>query len=175
MTQKTDKNDDLATKVAAAEAQADMGDIDKMLEEIADLKDQLATAEDAKLRAMADMQNIRKRAQDERLHLPQSGKIVIVETLLPTFDHLHLALKNAPQELDEWGKGVKVILDAMIGSLQSIGLQTLGQVGQQADINTCEIIATVDGVAANEISEVAQLGYKLGDKVIRVAKVVVGK
>jgi len=142
--------------------------------QIAELIEQLAAAEDAKLRALAEAQNIQKRRQEERVQLPNLGKIQVIEALLPVLDNLELAMDNQPDKLDDWGKGVQAILNSLEKQLDSLDVSRIDQTGGKVDVNLHEVISIDQTQPKDTVCIIAQTGYKLGEIVIRPAKVVAG-
>ena len=126
------------------------------------------------LRAMADLQNIRRRAEEDRIRLPQLGAEKIILAILPTLDTLELALKNAPKEQDEWGKGVESIFSNLFSALEAEGLQRIDAVCVPVDPEKHEVLMPDPDAKPNEVSEILQTGYTLNGRVIRAAKVKAG-
>lgn len=140
---------------------------------IQELEAQLREMEEKYLRAAADMQNIRRRAEEERNRLPLLGKISLFEALLAHFDHAELALKNVPKAPNTWEHGIISILEGMFSALAVSGLEKIEATGVPVDPNIHDVLASEDGGA--DVVEVFQPGWKWGETVIRAAKVKAGK
>jgi len=142
-------------------------------EEITGLRAQLSEKEEQLLRAKADLQNVRRRAEDERLHLPKLGAVKIFQSLLPTLDHIELALKNKPAEETDWIRGVESIYSALFSALQAEGIERIDQTGIAIDPMIHEVIV-MDGDTGDVVTDILQSGYQMHGKVIRPAKVKAG-
>ncbi len=140
--------------------------------EIGSLRSQLEDKEEQLIRSVADLQNVRRRATEERIRLPQLGAENVLQALLPALDTLELALKNKPAEATDWTRGVETIFTSLLTSLQSQGVERIEQTGVPADPEVHEVL-TSDG-GGETVVEILQTGYRLNDKVIRPAKVKVG-
>lgn len=131
---------------------------------------------DKYLRLLADMDNSRKRMQKERLELLQhSMQNIIVEFLLP-IDQMENALKFADQmsaEIKHWAVGFQMILNQLKDVLSNHGVVAYSSVGEAFDPHrheAVEVIATKDHAPGTVVSESVK-GYKMGDKIIRPARV----
>lgn len=134
-------------------------------------KDILAEKEEQLLRALADLQNVRRRAEDDRVRLPQIGAQNIAMALLPTLDNLELAIQNIPEKKDDWTKGVESIFSSLQASLIAQGLERIDGVGEDIDPEKHEVLMADPEAEEGKVSEVLQAGYSLKGKVIRAAKV----
>lgn len=126
------------------------------------------------LRAMADLQNVRRRADDDRIRLPQIGAEKIAKILLPVLDNLELALQNAPEEKDDWTHGVENIFSGLFTALQNEGLEKITEVNVAVDPEKHEVLMADPEAEAGMVSAILQSGYTLKGKVIRAAKVKAG-
>jgi molecular chaperone GrpE len=131
---------------------------------------------DKYLRLLADMDNSRKRMQKERLELLQhSMQNIIVEFLLP-IDQMENALKFADQmsaDIKHWAVGFQMILNQLKDVLSNHGVIAYSSVGEAFDPHrheAIEVIATKDHPPGTVLSESLK-GYKMGDKIIRPARV----
>lgn len=125
-------------------------------------------------RAMADLQNYKRQVEEERKTLMTMSKVTILSEILPAIDNLQRALNHVPQEMkgNEWTKGIEAITKQLEAVLSNSGLEVIPTQGT-VDPNMHEAITSIPG-PADYILEVIEIGYKVGDKVIRPAKVVVG-
>jgi molecular chaperone GrpE len=136
---------------------------------------------DKYMRLAADFDNYRKRASKERLEYMQSaGKDVIV-ALLDVLDDSERAEKElAKKETDEkiTREGVILVFHKLRNILQSKGLKAMDSIGKEFDIEFHEAITQLDvtdEAQRGKVIDEVQKGYFLNDKIIRHAKVVVGK
>ena len=126
-------------------------------------------------RTQADFENYRKRAAREAALAGQRAKAGLVRELLPAIDNLERALESADAGEDGLAKGVELVLAELIGVLDRSGVQAFEPVGEPFDPTVQEALATRKDQDAEpgRVLEVAQKGYRLGDTVIRPARVVV--
>lgn len=128
-------------------------------------------------RAVADYHNLEKRIQEGRSELTKwvSGDLII--RILPTLDHLEQALNGANEaEKDSgWYKGVELAVKEFKKVLEEEGLKVTSiQINDEYDPSVAEAVETRDG-ENNKVLEIVQNGYNINGKIIRPAKVVVGK
>jgi len=128
--------------------------------------------EEKYLRAAADLQNVRRRADADRATLPTIGKIALFEALLPTIDTAEMATKNPPKKPTEWEKGAIAILGGIFPVLEKMGFEKIAETGVEINPEIHEVlIADGDG---KKVVEILQTGWRLGDRVVRAAKVKAG-
>ena len=153
---------------------------DSAPDELTRLKEEIQDLKDKYLRQVAEFDNFRKRNAKERLELIQTaGKDVIV-SLLEVLDDCDRAEKQL-QTSDELGtmkEGILLIFNKLRNALQGKGLKPMQSVGSPFDPDQHEAITEVPApkqeLKGKVIDEVEK-GYYLNDKIIRFAKVVVGK
>ena len=139
-----------------------------------ELKAQLAAEHDNYLRLAAEYDNFRKRTQKEREALYTDVKAETVGKFLPVFDNLQRAL--AQETADEaYKKGVEMTMTGLMGIMESLGVSSFGEVGEAFDPNYHNAVMHKDDENFGEsvICEVFQTGFKVGEKVVRHAMVVV--
>lgn len=143
------------------------------------LKAELAELNDKYLRLFAEFDNFKRRTQKERVELLQTaGKDVLV-ALLPILDDFERALAATAEsvEVAPVREGIQLIHNKLKSTLNQRGLAEIESVNQVFDTDLHEAITQIpapsDEMKGKVIDEV-QKGYKLNDKVIRYAKVVVG-
>ncbi len=163
MTPKTPKTDPAADNSP---------DIAALQSELETLRGQLEEKESQLLRTAADLQNVRRRANEDRIRLPQVGAENILQTLLPCLDTIELALKNKPDQATDWTRGVETIFTSLLTALESQGIERIEQTGVVIDPSIHEAVTTDGG---ETVVEILQTGYRLHDKVVRPAKVRIGK
>jgi molecular chaperone GrpE len=152
-----------------------------------DLEELTAKAEkadeylDLAKRTKADFENYRKRAAREAAAAQERGIAKLAKELLPAVDNLDRALQaaqsdGAPQtDNGTLISGIKLVHDDVIAALARAGVQGFSPEGERFDPQLHEAIAQqpVDGAEPGTIVEVYQRGYRLGEVVIRPARVVV--
>ena len=143
--------------------------IRKLREENKQLTDQL-------LRKQADMENLRKRLAREKDEFLQFSISQTIESLLPILDGFELALASDGGG-EEYRKGVELIYQQLLNTLQRMGLETIQAQGQSFDPHLHEAIVTVDTDQHpdQQIVEELQRGYFFRQRLLRPAKVKVAK
>lgn len=133
---------------------------------------QVKEANDKYLRLMAEYDNYRKRSQKEREALYGDIKADVLNKFLPVYDNLVRAL-DQPTEDEAYRKGVEMIMAQFNKTMENLGVTEIESVGQPFDPNLHNAVMHVEDETKgeNEIVEVFQKGFKLGEKVIRFAMV----
>ena len=137
-----------------------------------DLKAELNGANDRYLRLLAEYDNFRKRSEKEKAVRYDDGKTDAVTKFLPVYDNLARALAQSTED-EAYRKGVEMILSQFCATLEKLGVKKIESLGEVFDPNLHNAVMHVDDEekGENEIVEVFQKGFKLGDKVIRFAMV----
>jgi len=134
-------------------------------------------ADDRLLRLRADFDNFRKRTLREKNELYKRANEDIMDALLPVLDHMDLALASAvdhdaPQALID---GFRLVSEQMTSALKKFGLAAVEADGSEFDPELHEAISHLDSEDVPEGCVITQVrkGYKLGDRLLRPARVVV--
>lgn len=175
MTQKDDNNDNNKKDNKGGIDTSLIEKIESLEQEISLLNENLEKSNEEKIRAIADMMNIRKRAEKDKLSLPQKGMELLLSSILPIIDGLELAVLNKPKESNEWVKGIETIFNSFGKSLKNCNIEKIHATGVNLDTKIHEVVSTSKDYEKNQVGVVLQSGYKIGDTVIRVAKVVIGE
>lgn len=154
-------------------AEEETDPLDKALEEIKELKEQL-------LYKAAEFDNFRRRTIKEKAELILNGSEKAVQAVLPVADDMERALENGektddPQVLKE---GMELIYQKFMKALESLGVKKIDTTDADFDVDFHEAIAMVPGMGdekSGKVLDCVQTGYTLNDKVIRHAKVAVGQ
>ena len=127
-------------------------------------------------RAQADFINYKKRAEQEREEISKFANAVLVLSLLPVLDDFERAFNSLPAKLAglTWIDGIRLIHHKLMVTLEAGGVSEIKAVGERFDPAVHEAVTQGEGEEGKVIEEV-QKGYKLHDRVIRPALVVVGK
>lgn len=141
--------------------------------EIKDLKEQLNTVTESAKRLMADMTNLKRRNEEEKLKTILYGNTTLIKLLLPGLDNLKRAILHAPENAGEWGKGIEMSIRQIEKALGEIGLIRMETENQKFNPELHEAVLQGDG-EENIIIETLEDGYMLGEQVIRHAKVKIG-
>ena len=151
-------------------------DVEGLQARVAEEKEKAQTFKANWQRAAADMQNLKRRTEQERFEVGRLANASLVINLLPLMDDLERALHEVDVKLAglTWIDGIRLIYRKFEAVLQNAGVSEIEADGQQFDPNVHEAISEAEGEEGRIVS-VVQKGYKLGDRVIRPAMVVVGK
>ena len=143
--------------------------------ELAVLQDELAKAKEQNVRLLADFDNFRRRTIRESSETYQRASEAIFTELLPVVDNFERALSQAPAEGDAFADGVRMLHTQLVGILEKAGVVAIDAVGTDFNPNDHEAIAYQPSPDAPEGKVIYQTkrGYRMGDKVIRPAAVVV--
>ena len=164
---------DAAAPVEAAPAPEVMPSLEDMLQ-AAELK--AAEHHDAWLRAKAEGENIRRRAQED---IAKAGKFAIERfagELLAVKDSLEAALANEKQDADTLRAGVELTLRQLVAAFEKSSLAEINPAGQKFDPHQHQAISQVEADGEpNTVVNVLQKGYALNERVIRPALVIVSK
>lgn len=128
---------------------------------------------DRYLRMAAEYDNFRKRSQREREQAYNDAVSHAVKALLPTFDNLERAIKAETADT-EYKKGVELTMNQLVESLKGINVTLIeASAGTAFDPNFHNAVMHIEDEAfgENQIAEVFQQGFQIGDKVIRHAMV----
>ena len=131
------------------------------------------------LRAVAELDNVRKRARRDVGAAESRGIFKLARELLPALDNFERALAAAeaqPENRDHHlTDGIRLVQSELLGALARVGIEPDSPKGERFDPHRHEAVAQqpVDGAEAGTIVEVYSAGYTYGDDVLRPAKVVV--
>ncbi|EFK55896.1 nucleotide exchange factor GrpE [Sphingobacterium spiritivorum] len=144
------------------------------------LEQQLANAQDKYTRLFAEFDNYKKRTSRERVELIQSAGKDVIAKLLSVLDDFDRALKSmeTAQDVQSVKEGIDLVNNKFRKTLEQEGLKEMDVLGQPFDADLQEAITSIPAPSADlkdKVVDVIEKGYYLNDKVIRYAKVVVGK
>jgi molecular chaperone GrpE len=146
-------------------------------EPLAAAKKEAAANYDRYMRAVADLENFRKRTAREKDELRQFAAANVVEDIIPILDNLSLGLAAAKQQTDVKAivDGVGLVLEQFKSTLGRHGLKEINPLGQAFDHNLHECISHQPSAdaPAETVSQVIRLGYTLNGRLLRPASVVV--
>ena len=120
----------------------------------------------------AEFDNYQKRSAREKEQLSAFVKADVVKKLLPVVDNIAFA-ENSDHDSADYAKGLEMIIKQFKESLEKMGLSMIEAKGQPFDPNFHEAVMHVEDetLGENEVAEVLQAGYKLGETVLRPAMV----
>lgn len=154
-------------------------------ETVPGLEEQLRIAEqkaaehhDAWLRAKAETDNVRRRAQEDISKAHKFASEKFAGELLAVKDSLEAALANENQSAENLRNGVELTLRQLCTAFEKASLVELNPLGEKFDPHRHQAIGQLDapeGVETNQVLQVLQKGYALNDRVLRPALVMVSK
>ena len=124
-------------------------------------------------RAMADLQNMKRRMEEERQLLTTMANIGLISSLIPVVDNLERGLEHTPEEAKEWSQGIIMSISQIKKVCEDAGLKEIDALGHPFNPELHEALMEGPG-EKDTVTEVFEKGYKLGDRVIRHTKVKVG-
>ena len=152
---------------------------------LAEANEEIARQADAVQRGHADLANARRRHDEERLNIQRQANSRLLVNLLPIVDELDLAVNHLetgataskPDAPDSWAAGVRLIQRKLATFLESQGVARIECLGEPFNPELHEAVgmAQVGDAASGSIVEVLRQGYRLHDRVVQVAQVVVNQ
>ncbi len=127
---------------------------------------------EAHLRLAAEYDNFRKRTVKEKELSYGNGRADTLAKILPVYDNLERAL-NQQTEDAAYKKGVELTMNELVKILGTMGVEIFGQRGQEFDPNLHNAVMHCEDeeLGENQIAQVFQKGFKIGEKVVRFAMV----
>ena len=171
--QNTDETTATSDSIIDETEKVEVSELEKTQSELAEQKDKY-------LRLMAEFENYKRRTSKERLELIQTaGKDVLV-SLLDVLDDVDRAEKQiaTSDDLAAQKEGVQLVFNKIKSTLYSKGIKPMESLQQEFDVEKHEAITEIPAPSEELVGKVideVQKGYLLNDKIIRFAKVVVGK
>jgi molecular chaperone GrpE len=144
------------------------------------LQDDLAKEKDKFLRLFAEFENFKKRTAKERIELFKTANEEVLQAILPILDDFDRAMVEISKTDDDiLLKGVELIHEKLKSTLVSKGLEQVEvRAGDAFNADFAEAITQIPAPSPNlkgKVVDVIEKGYKLGDKIIRFPKVVIGQ
>ena len=145
-----------------------------------DLEEQLKEEKDKFLRLFAEFENYKRRTAKERIELFSTASEEVMVSLLPILDDFDRASAEIEKDKDnEIFKGILLIKNKLLDSLKLKGLALIEvNKGEEFNADDHEAVSQIPALSkemVGKIIDVVEKGYKLGEKVIRYPKVVIGK
>ena len=144
------------------------------------IEEKLAEANDKYMRLAAEFDNYRKRTLKERMDMMKYGGEDVISGLLPILDDLdrNAQAMETTEEIAIVREGISLIHNKLIQFLKQKGVAEIEAMGLALDTDNHDAVTTIpapEKKLKGKIVDVIQKGYKLNDKIIRHAKVVVGE
>ena len=146
------------------EAESLQRELEKNRKELEELKEQAAAQNDRYLRMMAEYDNFRKRAANEKDGIYSNACADVLKEILPVIDALEMAVKLG-------GEGVEMTIAKFKEALDKLGVTEIEAKTFDPNFHNAVMHVEDENFKENEIAEVFQKGYKKGDKIIRYAMV----
>lgn len=153
----------------------------EQLDRIEELEAELAHTKDSLLRKAAELENVRKRVQRERVQLFEEAKAGALEDFMPIADDLLRTLKAAEESEieDSFLEGVNLVADKFKNVLEKHGVERIDETGVPFDVNLHDAMmkqpAPDKKTGSDVVLQVLESGYKIGNRTIRHAKVIVSE
>jgi molecular chaperone GrpE len=146
-------------------------------EQIAELKNKNTALKETILRKQADLDNYRKRTYKDISSARINGQIEAVEPILQVFDHFQMAMKatETTDSVDAIAQGLEMIFQEFSRAMDELGVEMINAVGEQFDPKLHDAMAKEqsDEVPEGEVIKQWSCGYKMGERLLKPAKVVV--
>lgn len=150
-------------------------DLDALLAEAQSQRDEYL---DLAQRTKADFENYRRRMAAEVEAASARGKSDVAREVIDAVDNLERALAAAEGDSASLAGGVEMVLNGLRETLSRHGIEVVDPAGEKFDPNLHEALSTApggEGVESGQVVEVMQKGYRLGEQLIRPARVVVSE
>ena len=164
----------------AQEAQEELTPEQQLSKDLETAQAMIEEQKDKYLRLSAEFDNYRKRTMKEKAELIKNGGEKAIAAILPILDDLERALANMQQadDVKAMYEGIDLIYQKFLKNLNQEGLEKMSPIGEAFDTDFHEAVALIPAQEEEQKGKVldcVQTGYKLNDKVIRHAKVVVAQ
>jgi molecular chaperone GrpE len=159
---------------------AETNDSNVLLEKIALLEKQVEEQKDKYLRLFSDFDNYKKRSARERNDTIQSAGKEIMSALIPVADDMERAMKafKESQDIESIKAGLDLVYTKFVTTLENKGLKGFDAIGEVFDVEKHEAITEIPAPTEDmrgKVIDQVEKGYYLNEKIVRYAKVVVGK
>jgi molecular chaperone GrpE len=158
----------------AAPPQADES-VEVLRAQLEEERTNVESYKDRYLRAVAELQNYKRRTEEQRADYRRDANASLVINILPAIDDLDRALASVDAKLAglQWIEGIRQIQRKFQGALTALGVSEIDADGAEFDPHLHEAVGHVPG-EEGKVVQVLQKGYMVGDRVVRPAMVMVG-
>ena len=182
-TEQTTAEESAQAAAAASDEAQDADDIESLRDALQEAQEQLANAEDRALRAVAEAENVRKRAERSIDSARKFALERFVADMLPAVDSFERAAQASSEASGEGaavaaiGEGIELSLKLLLEAMQRQGIDVVDPVGVPFDPNLHEAMSMVESASAEpgSVLEVFQKGYTVNGRLARPARVIVAK
>lgn len=171
-------------QTATAEKEADLSQLvlDQQ-KQLAELEEKIQELKESNLRKTAELDNMRKRMDRDRVQVYESAKKSALEHFLPVNDDLQRALKAIEEADEQDDAGIKDALQMIAKKFQDVlnfyNVEPIDQTGVPFDVDLHDALIRQkpddDNIESDTVLEVLENGYRMGDRTIRHAKVIVSE
>ena len=143
---------------------------------IAKLEREITELKDSRLRAVADLQNTARRGVENEARARTQGIMGVARGVVPVLDQFELALAQKGLTAEQAAEGLKLLQSELWKSLARVGVEMIEpNLGDAFEPGKHEAVLqqAVEGIAAGAVSMKLQNGYRIGDTVLRPAKVAI--
>ena len=171
----------LNTELTTDEVETDEADGEKEFDLVAQLQLDLANTKEALLRKAAELENVRKRVQKERISLFEDARIQALQEIIPIAEDMNRTLEaSASTNIDDnFLQGVQMVASKFKQLFERYGVEPINQAQVPFDVDFHDAMLrqpTEDPkIPSNTVLQVLESGYKIGNRVIKHAKVIVSE
>lgn len=160
------------------ESSEELSEAAALMQEMSKLQEELTQAKDRYLRTVADMENLRKRTARDKEDIRRTATASLIEDLLPALDSMQMGLTTAENhpEAKEVAKGFEMVNTQIAQILKKHGLESVNpEIGSEFDHNVHESVAMQpnEEIPDQHIAGLMRIGYKLNERLLRPASVMV--
>ena len=172
---------DLNTELTTDEVETDEANGEEELDLVAQLQLDLANTKDTLLRKAAELENVRKRVQKERISLFEDARIQALQDIIPIAEDMNRTLEaSASTKIDDnFLQGVQMVASKFKQLFERYGVEPINQAQVPFDVDFHDAMLrqpTEDPkIPSNTVLQVLESGYKIGNRVIKHAKVIVSE
>ncbi len=154
--------------------------IEELTQQLEEKEAENLESKDKHLRLYAEFENFRKRTNKERLELMSTAAESTLKSLLPVLDDFDRAKSSADNDesVEQFSEGVQLVYDKLKSNMATLGLVSMESTHEVFDPELHEAVTDIPAPTEDlkgKVIDTIEKGYKLNDKIIRYAKVVVGK
>jgi molecular chaperone GrpE len=160
------------------ETAAQLVEMERLQQALAECEERAKNHWEQYLRAVADVENVRKRAQRDVEAAHRYALDKLAQELLPVFDSLQLAVENADRaDAASLAAGQEATLKLLAKAFEKLGIAEINPLGEPFDPSKHEAMLTQpsDSAEPNSVLKVVQRGYELNGRLLRPARVIVAK
>jgi len=159
------------------EASPSSEEFSRILKKLEEAEERAEAMQDRSLRAVAELDNYRKRMARERMENAKTAAAEVIESLLPALDNLKIGLSSVKdhENTKDLAQGFEMVGKQIISALEEHGLREMDPEGETFDPHFHDSLSTQpsDGIEEGKVMKTVKAGYMLNDKMLRPASVIV--